>query len=150
MFRTVRIKSIWLTLISLFCFLIFLAVCLVMLRAAPPDTVEAEGEEIGLKIASDEDIEAFIRKCGYSVEGCVSDETVTVPKTWNDVYTSYNDLQKQQGFDLRRYKGKSVRKLVYALTDSEQTVTVLICDDRIIAADICAAQQGSDPQPLIL
>lgn len=148
MFHAVRIKNWKLTLIAVGCFLILLTVCLLMLRAAPPETVEVEGEEVGLKISSDEDIEAFIARCGHTAEGCVSDDEITVPKNWNDVYTSYNDLQKQQGFDLRRYKGKPARKLVYALTDSADQVTVLIANDRIIAADICSPQQGSDPQPL--
>lgn len=149
MFHSVRIKNFRLTLLSFLCLIVFLAVCLLMLRATPPDTVEIEGEDVGLKISSDEDIEAFIERCGYSVEGCVSDDEVTVPKTWNDTYTAYNELQKEQGFDLRQYKGKTVRKLVYALTDSADQVTVLMTADRIIAADICSPDQGSEPQPLI-
>lgn len=149
MFRSVRIKNWKLTLFSLACFLVFLAVCLLMLRAAPPDSVEVEGEQVGLIISSDEDIESFIAQCGYEIEGCVSDEEITVPKTWNDTYTAYNDLQKQQGFDLRQYKGKPARKLVYALLDSEEYVTILIADDRIIAADICSMKEGGQPAALV-
>lgn len=149
MFHSVRIKNVWLTVFSIVCVMIILTVCILMLRASPPDTVEVEGEDVGLKINSDEDIEAFINKCGHTVEGCVSDDEITVPKTWNDAYAAYNELQKQQGLDLRRYKGKTARRLVYALTDCEDHVTVLVLDDRIIAADICAPQQGSDPQPLV-
>ena len=149
MFHSVRIKNVWLTLFSILCFLIFLTVCILMLRAAPPDTVEVEGEDVGLKISSDEEIEAFISKCGHTVEGCVSDDPITIPKAWNDAYTTYNELQKQQGLDLRSYKGKPARKLVYALSDSDAYVTVLIADDRLIAADISTNQQGESPQPLI-
>ncbi len=149
MFHAVRIKNIRLTLFSILCLIVFLAICLLMLRAAPPDTVEIEDEKVGLKIGSDEDIEAFIDRCGYVVEGCISDDEVTVPKTWNDAYTAYNDLQKQQGFDLRPYKGKTARKLVYALTDSADRVTVLTTDDRIIAADICSPQKGAHQSALI-
>ncbi len=149
MFHSVRIKNWKLTLFSLACFLLFLAVCILMLRAAPPDSVEVEDEPVGLKISSDEDIEAFIARCGYAVEGCVSDEGITVPKTWNETYTAYNDLQKQQGFDLRAYKGKPVRKLVYALSDSEDYVTVLATADRIIAADRSSMRQGAQPAPLL-
>ncbi len=149
MFHAVRIKNIRLTLFSILCLIVFLAICLLMLRAAPPDTVEIEDEKVGLKISSDADIEAFIDRCGYVVEGCISDDEVTVPKTWNDAYTAYNDLQKQQGFDLRPYKGKTARKLVYALTDSADRVTVLTTDDRIIAADICLPQENARQRALI-
>lgn len=148
MFHSVRIKNIRLTLFSILCLIVFLAICLLMLRAAPPDTVEIDDEDVGLRISSDEDIEAFIDRCGYTVEGCISDDEVTIPKTWNDAYTAYNELQKQQGFDLRRYKGEKARKLVYAVTDSADQVTILIADDRIIAADICSPEKGAAPQPL--
>ena len=149
MFHSVRIKNAKLTLISAACFLVLLSVCLLMLRAAPRDTVEVGGEEVGIKIESDEGIEAFIGNCGYPVEGCISDDEITVPKTWNDTYTAYNELQQQQGFDLRRYKGKPARKLVYAVEDSDRVITILVSDDRIIAADICSPQQGSEPEPLL-
>ncbi|MBQ7218830.1 MAG: DUF4830 domain-containing protein [Ruminococcus sp.] len=148
MFRSIRIKNAKLTIFSIACFLIFLAVCLLMLRASPPDSVEVEGETVGLKIGSDEDIEAFITKCGYPVEGCVSDEDITVPKNWNAAYTDYNELQLDQGFDLRAYKGKPARKLVYALSDSDACVTILATDDRIIAADI-SPMNGEASRPLI-
>ena len=149
MFHSLRLKNWKLTLISILCFLVILTVCLLMLRAAPIETVESGGEKLGLKIASDEDVEAFLIKCGHTVEGCVSDEEITVPKNWNDTYSAYNDLQQQQGFDLRPYKGEPARRLVYALADGEQYAAVLISADRIIAADISSMQPGSDPQPLI-
>ncbi len=148
MFRSVRVKNWKLTVFSIACFLIFLTVCLMALRAAPPDTVEADGEKIGLKISSDEDIEAFLDRCGCSAEGCVSDEEITVPKTWNDTYSDYNEMQKQQGFDLRPYKGKTARKLVYALNNG-RFATLLVTDDRIIAADVSTVREGADPQPLL-
>lgn len=149
MFRSVRIKNWKLTLISAACFLMLLTVCLLMLRAAPRNSVTVGGEKVGIKIRDDGDVEEFIRKCGYEIEGCMSDDEITVPKTWNDVYKRYNELQRQQGFDLRPYKGKTARKLVYAAADSESCVTVLVSDGRIIAADIAQMQKDSEPRPLI-
>lgn len=148
MFRSIKIKNAKLTILSIACFLIFLAVCLLMLRASPPDSVEVEGETVGLGIGSDEEIESFIAKCGYTVEGCVSDDEITVPKNWNAAYTAYNELQLSQGFNLRGYKGKPARKLVYALCDSDDYVTILVSDDRIIAADV-SPMDGAEPRPLI-
>ena len=149
MFHSVRIKNWKLTLSSVVCFLILLTVCLLMLRAAPRDSVTVGDEQVGVKIDDDGDIEAFIARCGYTVEGCVSDEEITVPKTWNDVYSAYNELQQQQGFDLRPYKGRSARKVVYALADGAGYVTVLTSGGRIIAADITSTQQSESPKPLI-
>lgn len=149
MFHSVRLKNWKLTLISVVCFLILLTVCLLMLRAAPRDSVTVGDEQVGVKIEDDGDIEAFIARCGCEIEGCISDDGITVPKTWNEAYESYNDLQKQQGFDLRPYKGKSARKLVYAVKDSDRAVTVLVSGGRIIAADITSTQQSESPKPLI-
>lgn len=149
MFHSVKIKNWKLTVFSIGCFLIFLTICLLMLRASPPDRIAVGDEQVGLKIVGDVDIETFIEQCGCTIEGCVSDDAITVPKTWNEVYQRYNDLQQQQGFDLRPYKGKSVRRLVYAVKGSDTIVTVLVSDDHIIASDICDTRQGSDPQPLI-
>ena len=149
MFHSVRIKNAKLTLISIGCFVILLAVCLVMLRAAPQNTVTVGDEKIGLKVSGDEDIEAFISRCGHEIEGCISDDMITVPKTWNEVYESYNELQKEQGLDLRPYKGETARRLVYAIAGTDSYVTLLVCDGRVIAADLSSMQQGDDPQPLI-
>lgn len=149
MFHSVRIKNAKLTLIAVVCFLILLTVCVLMLRAAPHDTVKVADEPVGVKIGSDEDVEAFIARCGCPTEGCVSDETITVPKTWNDTYTAYNALQQEQGFDLRPYKGKTARKLVYAVQDSDRYVTILVCGGRIIGADLSTMKQGDEPTALI-
>lgn len=149
MFHSVKIKNWKLTLFSAVCFLVFLAGCLLMLRASPPDHVKVREEQVGLKIDSDEEIEAFIARCGYAAEGVVSDEEIMIPKTWNDTYSAYNELQKQQGFDLRQYKGKPARKLIYAMSGSDSYITILTSGDRIIAAEICDMTANSAPQPLI-
>ena len=149
MFHSVRIGKWKLTLISVVCFLILLTVCLLMLRAAPQNSVTVGDEQVGVRIEDDGEIEKFIARCGCEIEGCISDDEITVPKTWNDVYERYNELQKQQGFDLRPYKGKTARKLVYAVKGSESCVTVLIADDRIIAADISPMRQGAEPRRLL-
>ena len=149
MFRCLKIKNLRLTVIAAIGLILLLTVCLLSLRSVPPKTVSAGGEDVGVIVHSDEEIEAFIAASGCAVEGCVSDESITVPKTWNETYEAYNELQQRQGFNLRLYKGKTVRKLVYAAADSDSYVTVLVSDGRIIAADICAARHGSEPEALI-
>lgn len=149
MFRCLKIKNLRLIAAALGCLLIIAVVSLLSLRGIPPKTVKLDGEDVGLHIDSDADIEAFIDACGRQVEGCVTDEEITVPKTWNETYEAYNELQRRQGFDLRPYKGKQVRRLVYAAAGEEETVTVLVSDDRIIAAEVCCARYGSEPEPLV-
>ena len=71
---------------------------------------------------------------------CVVDE-VTVPLEFNDVYRNYNEIQKAQGFDLEKYKGKILKRYTYLLVDfdsegSEVFAEVLTLNDRIVGADI--------------
>jgi len=66
---------------------------------------------------------------------------VLIPQTFDEIYTSYNDLQKSQGFDLTRYRGKRVKKWIYSITNypgesSGVLATLLIRDGVIIGGDI--------------
>ena len=149
MFGTVHIGSKKLTIFSIGCFLLFLAVCAVTLRAAAPDTVMIGGEPYPLAAEDEEQVQRFIAACGDTAGKCIKDETVTVPLHWNDVYTAYADLQRGQGMDLTPYKGKKARQLTYALKDSEDFAVVLVSDGRIIAAHRTAMRQGETPRALI-
>ena len=148
MFGTVRIGNKKLTLISIGCFLLFLAVCAVMLRAAVPDTVMIGGESYPLTVEDDSGVIDFLTACGCTAADCTR-EDVTVPKHWNDTYTAYNDLQLRQGLDLTPYKGKAAVQLTYTLKDSHDVAVLLVADKRIIAAHRTAMRQGETPRRLI-
>ena len=148
MFRAFKLKNIRLTVFSLLCLLIFTTVCLLSLRAGTPDTVEINGKNYSLRAEDEADITAFINVCGYEVGEQLYEREITVPKHWNDIYTRYNELQRQQGFDLLPYKGKSARELCYTVDGSDKTITLLLGESRIIAAHICASD-GENMQPFI-
>ena len=149
MFGSVKLKNWWLTVFSLLCLLIFTAICLLSLRAGAPDTVEINGEDYSLRAEDDADIAAFINVCGYEVGEPLYEHEITVPKHWNDTYTRYNELQQQQGLDLVPYKGKPARERCYTVVGSDETITLLLGEDRIIAAHICDSS-GDNMQPLIM
>lgn len=136
MFRSVRLKNIRLTLLSLIGALLFVAVVLVALRGGSSDTIEIDGEMISLSAASEVDVEGFLTACGYEAPEFLFSHEITVPKNWNETYTRYNELQRQQGFDLVPYKGKLATEYVYFVDDT-LNATVLVSDDRVIAAHIC-------------
>lgn len=148
MFRSVKLKNIHLTVFSLLCLLVFTIICLLALRAGAPDTVEINGESYSLRAEDEADIAAFINVCGYEVGESLYEREITVPKHWNDTYIRYNELQQQQGLDLVPYKGKSARELCYAVADSDKTITLLLGEERIIAAHICDAD-GENMRPFI-
>ena len=148
MFKICRMKPIGLTAFSLCCLAVFIGVCFLMLRASAPDTVTIDGESYSLNAEDDADIAAFLDVCGCRTEELLSDRELTIPKHWNRLYESYNELQRSQGFDLTPNKGKPARELIYACADSEEYVTLLIGGGRIIATHICGAD-GGGMRPLI-
>ena len=149
MFGSFRLRRRAVTLLSLLCAGAILAACFLLLRARVPDTVTIGGETYSLQAEDAADIEAFLSACGFAPEGCVSDRTITVPKTWNDVYTAYQELQEAQGLTLVPYKGKEARELVYASADGADYAALLVCSDRIIAAHRTAMVYGDAMRPLI-
>ena len=138
MFGSVKVKNWRLTVLMLIGFVMLAAVCLMILRSGTPESVEIDGVEVSLCAENGEAVALFCEACGYPVGEPLSDREITVPKHWNEIYQRYNELQKEQGFDLLLYKGKTARELVYAVSDDE-LFTLLICDNKICAAHLSSA-----------
>ena len=132
MFGSVKVKNRWVTVFSLLCAAVFVAVCFLMLRSTAPDFVEINGADVPLGVSDDEGIAVFLGYCGYDDSPVLSDKEIIVPVIWNDVYEEYQELQEAQGFDLVPYKGKQAREIGFDCGD--EFVTVLVCDEKIIAA----------------
>lgn len=141
MFRSVKLRKLRLTALSLIGVVLLAAVCLTALRSCSPDTVTIGGERYPLKAQDAADVAAFLTACGYEAPEPVFAHEITVPKQWNDVYTAYNELQQRQGFDLTPYKGRPATEYVYFVSEG-RNVTVLVSGKRIIAAHICDCDGG--------
>jgi hypothetical protein len=84
---------------------------------------------------------AFLADCGWSVETpALKEETVLIPKQFNAVFETYNDLQKQQGFDLSRYAGKEVKLYTYKVVGSnlgENVIaTLYVSGGNVVGGDV--------------
>ena len=69
-------------------------------------------------------------------------EQVTVPREFNAVYEQYNDLQRSQGFDLMKYRGKTVTRYTYSILNYPQEVkgvraNLLVYKGAVIGGDVC-------------
>lgn len=74
-------------------------------------------------------------------------EEVRIPVNFDEVYEEYNDLQRKQGFDLRKYRAHSVKKYTYEIsrTDDDPVqllANLLVENGVIIGADISSAEVG--------
>lgn len=91
---------------------------------------------------------SFLQGLGWEVsEVELNCKVVKVPSTFNEVYLAYNKLQRQQGFDLGDYKGKTVEIYtyeVYNYPDKPQNIVVhlVIFEGKLIGGDVCSTEMN--------
>lgn len=107
----------------------------------------AAGETgLSMKLKSNEDRVALLEGFGWSVDPEPrSEREVQIPKSFDETYQQYNAIQLEQGLDLTPYQGKRATLYTYELTEYPTgaegvTANLLIRRDRLIAADISAAE----------
>ncbi|MGN0661451.1 MAG: DUF4830 domain-containing protein [Oscillospiraceae bacterium] len=105
----------------------------------------------GLGSTNEQRIE-FLKSFGWEVSSeAMEIETVIIPAEFSDVYENYNEIQKQQGYDLSDYKSKEVKRYTYEvknypLSDSSLSGTIranlLVYNGVIIGGDVCSVSLG--------
>lgn len=78
-------------------------------------------------------------------------KTVTIPNNFGDVYTNYNEIQKQAGYDLSKYRGESVTLYTYEVLNPQSDclcVNLLVYKGKPIGGDICSVAMNGFIEPL--
>ncbi|MDL2287568.1 DUF4830 domain-containing protein [Eubacteriales bacterium OttesenSCG-928-G02] len=134
--------------IKFFAVLLLSVIALVTLIVLVPDYA-AVGEVAAItvdysNIKSGDDCIEFIEKLGYTIDSAATTtENITIPDEFDAVYTKYNDLQRSQGLNLKKYRGKTATKYSFFITnynsdyDGRVMITILTYKNKIIAGDIC-------------
>ena len=97
------------------------------------------------KIKTAADAVSFLTQFGWEVESePIEVKTVTIPSEFDKVFAAYNELQKELGLNLTKYKGKEVTRYTFSVKnypDYEGTVyaNILVYRNRVIGGDICSA-----------
>lgn len=87
----------------------------------------------------------FLSQYGWTVEEAPVEECeITIPKDFDKVMTTYNEIQKQQGLDLTSYAKKVAQRYTYKITNYpnyQGTVyaNIITYKGKVIAGDICTA-----------
>ena len=89
----------------------------------------------------------FLKSYGWEVETEPKQtQEVRIPQEFNEVFTRYNQMQQEQGFDLSEYAGKTAKRYVYTVTnhpDGEHyQATVLVYKNQIIGGDVTSSTRG--------
>ena len=92
------------------------------------------------RIRDNEDRVKWLESVGRSVEPTpLTSRYVNIPETLSPVLEVYNKLQLAQGFDLRKYCGKTLEQYSYKATESYNGETlyysIYVYNERIVAAD---------------
>ncbi len=106
----------------------------------------ASGKENPLEVNSTAEMITYIESHGWEVDPIPTEEVeVTVPDTFDEVYTNYNEIQLRQGFDLTTYQGKLVKRTTFILLNypdfpDNMRVDVLTHENLIVGADVCSLE----------
>lgn len=84
----------------------------------------------------------FLSQFGWKTsDKPIETRDISIPTVFNDTYEKYNQIQKSQGMDLKKYMGKLCKQYVYDITNyegSEENVraNILVIDGKVIGGDI--------------
>lgn len=97
-----------------------------------------------------EDKIQFLSKFGWEVDpDPIEVFELIIPFYFNDTYSNYNDIQKQNGFDLTKYKGKHCKRFVYKIRNypnysnynsNNIRANILTYNGKIIGGDISSVE----------
>lgn len=95
-----------------------------------------------INASTDERRREYLKSFGWELDSQCEEKQLVIPEKWNEVYIDYNEIQKNQGFDLTDYKGKSVTLYTYTITNYEGAdegivADMLVCDETLIGGDVC-------------
>jgi hypothetical protein len=87
----------------------------------------------------------FLSQFGWTVNGSTAEvQEVTIPAEFDKVFASYNELQREQGLDLAKYKKKELTRYTFEVTNYEGYegkvyANVLVYRNKVVGGDICSA-----------
>lgn len=94
-------------------------------------------------VETEEDMAEFLSQFGHEIEPqAVNVYKMEIPEEFNSVYEKYNEIQRAQGLNLKRYVNKTCTAYVFKVTnyeyDGEVFATLFVKNGRVIAGDICS------------
>ena len=108
--------------------------------------VAAEAEKYSYgKIKTGGDIVKFLAQFGWEVEPTPLEEvTIKIPAEFDKVMNSYNELQRRQGLDLSKYRGREVQRTTYKVTNYPNysgtvMANVIVYKNKVIGGDLCSS-----------
>ncbi len=97
------------------------------------------------KVKTADDRVKFLAQFGWEVDGEALEEVkIKIPAEFDKVMNSYNELQRSQGLDLSKYRGREVTRYTYRVTNFPEykgtvMANVIVYKNRVIGGDLCSS-----------
>lgn len=114
----------------------------------PVNAGEGSGTQVNIsygKIDSADDVRAFLLQFGWETEKePIESVSTIVPQKFDRVISEYNQIQRMQGLNLEKYKGKEVVRFTFKVRnysgyDEDVYANVLVYKKKVIGGDLCSA-----------
>ena len=102
--------------------------------------------KISKNVKSNEDRVNFLSQFGWEINPePLEIVDVNIPETFNATYENYNKIQKEQGLDLSKYKGKTCTRFTYQVLNHKDSpkgarANLLVIKNKVIGGDICSVE----------
>lgn len=94
------------------------------------------------KVRSNEERVEFLESLGWEVtDEPVSERDIVIPQEFSSVYTSYNELQLSQGYDLSKFCGLEAKVYTYVVENytgytGNVVADIYVLDFEVIGGDV--------------
>ncbi len=106
---------------------------------------------INMRASTAQERVAFFSQFGYEIsEDPLEVKEVVIPTEFDETYENYNEIQKSQGLDLSKYKGKRVKMWSYAIknypgyetADGNIRGNILVYEGIVVGGDVSNIELG--------
>lgn len=130
------------------CCAVILALMGIGVSSAMP-TAQTVGATAAVVRTNDDRI-SFLRNYGWNVESDpVEVMEIAIPSEFDEIYSDYNSIQTEQGYNLKKYCGKRLKRWTYRITNypgrTDETVyaNIYVFEDHVVAGDVsCTSLMG--------
>lgn len=126
--------SVIIILVLVFALFIFLH------KTKPDESIKINDKIYDMVIKSDKDIPKFLNQFGWKTNPSpIEVSKVNIPSEFNTVYEHYNDIQKEQGLDLSKYKGTECQKYTFKIlnhSNDDLVANVIVYNNYVIGGDV--------------
>ncbi|MBE6827389.1 MAG: DUF4830 domain-containing protein [Ruminococcaceae bacterium] len=125
-----------------------LTMCLILAALTKQSIETIKINEYNLSAKTADERIAYLSQFGWSVNPePVEVKEIIIPAEFDEVYSNYNNIQKEQGFDLEQYKAQRAKKWTYTVINYPGyegkdciRATLLIINGKVIGGDVCSVE----------